>query len=259
MDSAIETVVFDLDGTIYQDTGFYRHYLRFLVEGTPRAQWGGDLTSFCGRVFRGEALKMNSFYRTAQGDFSSPGGFFNALGALRLDAWEPGAYNLGDAWAVVEYIGASLGLLGGGRREAVYARTRAAMVADGLRADAALRASIRALTGRCATVLVSNSYESTAREFLRAIGFDDVFSRAVFSARKPDGLAAALDGALPGVLARPQTILSVGDFAYNDLEPLAALGARTVWINPYEGVAKPPCDVELKTTADLARFLDSLC
>ncbi|MEA4912644.1 MAG: HAD family hydrolase [Oscillospiraceae bacterium] len=259
MFSQVETVVFDLDGTIYQDTEFHHLYLRFLVEETPYAAWGDALITFCERVFSGDALVMNSFYRTAKGEFSHPCGFFDALESLRLDAYEPGAFNLGDAWAVVEYIGRSLGLLDNGRREEVYAKTRAEMAATGLRADARLRESLRALTGRCETVLISNSYESTAMDFLRAIGFDDVFARRVFSANKPDGLLGALQGALPDALKKPQTILSVGDFAYNDLLPLRALGAKTVWINPYPNVAKPPCDLELKTTADLAQLLDSLC
>lgn len=34
MRNDIETVVFDLDGTIYQNTVFHHDYLHFLVEGT---------------------------------------------------------------------------------------------------------------------------------------------------------------------------------------------------------------------------------
>ena len=35
----IKTVVFDLDGTIYQNNRFHPDYIHFLLEGTPYESW----------------------------------------------------------------------------------------------------------------------------------------------------------------------------------------------------------------------------
>ena len=45
MHRAVNTVIFDLDGTVYQDTTFHRDYIRFLVADAPFAQWQDDLIS----------------------------------------------------------------------------------------------------------------------------------------------------------------------------------------------------------------------
>ena len=258
MTLSADTVVFDLDGTIYQDTEFHRIYLKYLVQKTPYETWEKDLAAFADDVFAGKRLIMNSFYRIADGRFSCPGDFFNMLESSLAEKEEDKTVNLGDAWAVMEYIGRSLGLLENGRRQRVYAQTRLAMAQRGLKTDHRLHEALERLKERCYTVLMSNSYESTAREFLRSIGFEGAFSSEVFSAGKPQRMKEALAGVRPGALQNPRSLITIGDFAYNDLEPLGRLGAVTVWMNPYPCVHKPPCDLELQTTADLAEFLEML-
>ena len=66
MHRAVNTVIFDLDGTVYQDTTFHRDYIRFLVADTPFAQWQDDLIQLVDGVFAGEHLTMNRFYEVKQ-------------------------------------------------------------------------------------------------------------------------------------------------------------------------------------------------
>ena len=40
--------------------------------------------------------------------------------------------------------------------------------------------------------------------------------------------------------------------------PIAEKGGRTVWINPFQGIARPNCHVELATLDDLADFLEEI-
>ena len=75
----IQTIVFDLDGTIYQNTVFHRDYLRFLVEGTGKADWADSLIAFADAVFRGERLVMNAFYDDAKIVAGTPETYFEAL------------------------------------------------------------------------------------------------------------------------------------------------------------------------------------
>lgn len=75
---------------------------------------------------------------------------------------------LGDAWAVLAYLGDALGCLDGDRANEVYRLTRLQMERAGMHGDRGLYEAIMRLEQRCRVVLLSNSYEETVREFLAA-------------------------------------------------------------------------------------------
>lgn len=262
----IRVIVLDLDGTIYQDTTFHNHYIRYLVQGTDKQAWQTELTQFAQEVFHGKRLTMNTFYRSAKILADVPEQYFSLL----EQAAEPGLsyddrppaedfINLGDAWSVVTLLGRTLGLLDAGRQDEIFIRTRQQMRREGLAPNHRLRDAIVRAGSCCTTVLLSNSYPETAMDFLRRLGCERAFDRMAFSVGKPHGLVEALNRQCPGALEQPQTVLAIGDHAYNDLEPLRRLGCRTVWINPLSGIHKPLYDICLKTTDDLAQYLDGIC
>jgi len=259
------TVVFDLDGTIYQDTAFYHDYISYLVEGTAYQAWGPRLDAFAAGVFAGQGLVMNSFYRSQRVAAQDPDEYFAALTAQRCtprtyeDALvQEGIVYLGDAWAVVTYLGTTLGLMDDGRGDALYRRMRCKMEQDGMTGSPRLKQAISRLAGRCDVIMMSNSYEATVLEFLRQLGFEGLFPCICASANKPHGMIGALVARRPDVFARAETVVSIGDHAFNDLMPVARMGGRTVWINPYPQVAKAACDVELASLDELADYLDGL-
>ena len=79
MKNDIETVVFDLDGTVYQNTVFHRDYLHFLVEGTRYEGWHTQLVEFAEQVYAGRRLQMNCFYSPKRLACQTPEAFFCAL------------------------------------------------------------------------------------------------------------------------------------------------------------------------------------
>ena len=250
MRQEIDTIIFDLDGTIYQNTEFHRDYLHFLVEGTAREGWVDSLIAFADAVFVGERLVMNAFYDASRIEASTPAAYFAALERALLPelTYEEALARAdclytGDAWAVVTLMGQTLGLLDNGRGDAVYRRTRDKMSADGMTGCLRLRRAIQGLEGRCETILLSNSYESTAMEFLQQLGFEHTFQKFVFSANKPAGMVQALCAQDAALLDRPERVLSVGDHAFNDLLPLRRLGVpdavgQPVLQHPYAGVRR---------------------
>ena len=266
MHKGIKTVVFDLDGTIYQNNSFHGDYIRFLLEGTGREDWETALTAYVDDVYRGRHLVMNSFYVSRPLEASSPDEFFRRLAKSRAEgvsfdyALEHGDeyVYLGDAWALVSLIGKTLGLLEGGRENQVYRLTRDKMSRDGMSGSVRLKEAILALGQRCHTVLLTNSYEETALDFLRQLGFDGVFTDAVYSADKPYGMARNLARRRPELYDEPESFLTVGDHAFNDLMPLQRLGCRALWINPFEGVHEPAYDETAHTPDELACCLESI-
>lgn len=265
MRQEIDTIIFDLDGTIYQNTEFHRDYLRFLVDGTGLEAWADSLIAFADAVFAGERLVMNAFYDASRIEASTPAAYFAALERALLPeltyeeavARDDCLYT-GDAWAVVTLMGQTLGLLDNGRGDAVYRRTRDKMSADGMTGCLRLKRAIQGLEGRCETILLSNSYESTAMEFLQQLGFEHTFQKFVFSANKPAGMVQALRAQDAALLKRPERVLSVGDHAFNDLLPLRRLGCRTLWVNPYRNIHTPECDATVRTPEELAGYLEQL-
>lgn len=254
----LQFILFDLDGTVYQDPYIHRDYIPLLVENSEFQPWTAALCQFCDKVLAGEALEFNAFYLPGQNHAQSPEEFFSDLQAMQRPTAEPGTINLGDAWAMVDLVGTSLGLTANGRGEELYQRTRAKMLSRAKPVDSRFRQVLECLAQKYFTILMSNSSKNVAEEYLKTIGLEGIFERTVYSARKPHGILDALNAADENILRSPDKLLSIGDFYYNDLAPLSGLGAKTIWMNPYTGVKPAPCDWELKTVQDLRIFLEQL-
>lgn len=261
MAQKIKTVVFDLDGTIYQNNEFYVDYIRLLVSGTQYAGWENRLTCFCRDVLtsvrQDKPLMMNRFYREEPLPRSSPEEFFHALEKAACDFSKDACF-LGDAWSLVQLLGNCLNLYTEDRRTTLFLQTREKMLESGLVCDEALKAAILALGQQCSTLLLTNAPPETAQHFLRSLGVENVFRQIRFNCNKPDGLLSAIEAACPGALLQPESILSIGDNAFNDLYPVQAIGGQTVWINSYPGIDTPTCNFYVKTTTELAQFLQEL-
>ena len=263
---SLNTIVFDLDGTLYQDLSIHRIYIRYLLRETDRQPWETQLISFVEEVLRGKKLEMNAFYGTDAICESRPETFLLRLGerAAHSCSYESalGANNLlylGDLWSIVSLLGEALGLPQSGWRHRVYSATRAEMALRGYTGSETLRKALKALSLRYETILLSNSPEEIAAGVLRQLGYEDVFRHIVYDANKPGGMAEALARVCPQALASPETLLSIGDHAFNDLMPVKALGGKTVWIYPYPGVKEPAYDWKLASTEDLAGFIGGFC
>ena len=262
----IKTVVFDLDGTIYQNNLFHPDYIHFLVEQTPYESWETDLISLVDDIFVGKRLVMNDYYCCAPVCADS----FTAYVELLENARIPGltfdasvarsdTMFLGDAWAVVSLIGSTLGLIQNGRGDLIYKKTRCKMSEDGMEGNMRLKAAILELGRHYETVLLTNSYEQTALDFLEQLNFSGVFTKIVYSAHKPFGLVENLTRFCPQLAEHPETFLTIGDHAFNDLMPLQQLGAKALWINPFNGVHEAKADVIVHTLDELAERLEYMC
>jgi len=261
----IKTVVFDLDGTIYQNLSFHPDYIHFLLEGSGKEEWKDALVEYVEKIYKGQRLKFNSFYCIKPLEYISLEEYFEKLETAVLDISFEEAFErkdvmyLGDAWAVLIIIGATMGLLDNGRNDIVFKKTREKMSADGMEGNMRLKNAIIELGKHYKTVLLSNSYAETAEDFLRQLGFTGVFRQAVYSARKPWGLVENLSKQCPEVLDEPETVLSIGDHAFNDLMPMQRIGCKTLWVNPFENVHEAKCDIMVHTLDELACCLEAMC
>ena len=262
----IKTVVFDLDGTIYQNNAFHPDYIHYLVEDTPYESWEAALVSFIDDVFAGKRLVMNDYYCSAPICADQFEDYTAALEKARLPglSFEASIIRddsifLGDAWGVVSLIGSTLGLTQNGRGNEIYKKTRNKMSEDGMEGNMRLKAAILELGKHYETVLLTNSYEQTALDFLAQLNFSGVFTKIVYSAHKPFGLVENLTRFCPELSEHPETFLTIGDHAFNDLMPLQRLGARSLWINPFENIHEASADLTVHTLDELAVCLERMC
>ncbi|MBQ3615242.1 MAG: HAD family hydrolase, partial [Anaerotignum sp.] len=262
----IKTVVFDLDGTIYQNNHFHPDYIHFLVEQTSYEDWEQALVSLVDDVFAGYRLVMNDYYCSAPIIADSFEAYAEKLEKARLPelTFETSVVRsdsifLGDAWAVVSLIGSTLGLIQNGRGDKIYKKTREKMSEDGMVGNMRLKAAIEKLGKHYETVLLTNSYEQTALDFLAQLNFSGVFTKIVYSAQKPYGLVENLTRFCPELADHPETFLTIGDHAFNDLMPLQQLGAKALWINPFENIHEAKADLIVHTLDELAQCLERMC
>ena len=85
-----------------------------------------------------------------------------------------------------------------------------------------------------------------------------MFDCIVFSAGKPWQAVENLKKSCPEITTEPETFLTVGDNAFNNLTPFRALGCKTLWVNPFTDIHEPKYDYSVKTLEELAQFLETL-
>jgi phosphoglycolate phosphatase-like HAD superfamily hydrolase len=118
-------------------------------------------------------------------------------------------------------------------RSAAYAASRSALHAGTVTVAApeGLADLLRRRPSDVACVLVTNAPVDGIEPVLDRLGLTGLLDELVGGARKPGGMPAVLERLLDG---RPaDRLLSVGDVWRNDLEPAAAIGAATAFVDRF--------------------------
>ena len=117
-----------------------------MVEGTDKEDWEPVLVEYVKDVLCGKRLRMNAFYRCAAVRTDDREQYFDmaekAIVLTAADKEKAGSDEtiyLGDAWAVLTFIGYSLGVFGAERCQETYRRTRRVMEESGLHGSKRLR------------------------------------------------------------------------------------------------------------------------
>ncbi|MCL2008092.1 MAG: hypothetical protein FWG77_08410 [Treponema sp.] len=264
MEPLISTLVFDLDGTLYQHMSYHRDYMAALLEGSTCVQYTEKIVNLLDAVLCGDVLKMNAYYRVSEQDFTDIDSFINHLKAGYLGS-DDGLFEeakidksiryLGDPWFLCSYFASALGIKYEYNNDS-FLKTREKMLKEGLSGSQRLLDLVKSLREGYEVFLLSNSEEMTAASFIRALGYEGVFTGVSYGSRKPFGFMESLERICPGVSQRPQTILSIGDHAYNDLEPVRRAGGKTLWVDPYNSKHPYPHGEMVSGSEDLAEYLE---
>jgi putative hydrolase of the HAD superfamily len=242
----LQTIIFDLDGTLYDEERIYDFYAEELASRLPEGvrdafvrEWGqtksGSGRSLMGlgydvagrRLFRHSGGRATE-YLTWEGEMIAPDpGEETMPGPLEFGYTTP-YINIGDWWALLAALAAHHGLPGEARQDAFRA-TRAHMSTDAgrLSPSPALRQTLGRLRGAGPRlVAMSNSPMESVVDTFDQLGIRDCFDAVVGDAAKPTGMMEFLREDVD-----PATTLSVGDNFVNDIEPALDAGARALYID----------------------------
>ncbi|MBP1964186.1 HAD family hydrolase [Paenibacillus aceris] len=264
----IEVVLFDLDGTLYQDGTFYKRYLELLFsQGTYAATLDEILEEMECLLEGRHTSSIGNWYHpctdtwTRETIENQPHVTHYTWRGMEVDVETNPSINIpaiyaGDAWSLVSIFTVKHGIAETQRQHA-FQQVRREMLqgASSFERHAGLYEAIGQLTGVRMKLLLTNSPENTGREFIAALGSSDLFTDIVYGAGKPAGLEYYMDELMKREGLRPEQILSIGDHAWNDLYPVLKLGGRTAWISAYPSSDPSPWDVRLTTLDELAALL----
>lgn len=266
----IQVLVLDMDGTLYQDESFIEPYLSYLFQGhggnSGVSMWQREAES----ILAGKhALKIGHFFsRSLKSGVEYRNGEIAGLYDWEGKRIEPSGASLdiirdihyiGDAWGVVGAIADYADVPASVRTQA-FMNIRRDMIStlNCVKPHDGVTAALRGLKSIRHKVLMTNSPEEAALDFVSRLGLDNAFDTVIYGGNKPQGLADYLQEYMNRHGISPDQIVSIGDNAWNDLYPVKKLGGRTIWISPYETYDEEKWDLRLRTLDDLEDFLVKL-
>lgn len=272
--SEIKVIIFDMDGTLYQEDTFMDRYIRYLLEGTEWEVETDAAVAEARKILTGQhPVKFGHFYHkqddlvlvqeagkfvqafTWEGRVMEGQVFAERYGQLSLG--DPCHQYIGDPWGIVGVIGLKYDIPED-KRIAAFDRVRQEMLFEPYQFDchSELFQAIQQLDG-VKKVLMTNSSVESGIQFLQYMQILHHFDEIYCDAGKPIGMRRYLESLMEGGY-HPREILSVGDNPWNDLYPVKQRGGRTCFISPYPSVDDQSWDLRLRFLDELAALMRAM-
>ncbi len=260
--STVQVIVYDLDGTVYDDTRHFELYAREIQSHLPEEVrdpfWADYTLAVEGRH---PALRIGTFYDVPRDlVLQTKGG--KVVRALHWDGTEAPPLvvrelyngplepdhstllNVGDLWWVPSAISYHYGGVPEKHGEA-FLKIREVMSDPHfvVRPIPGLAEVIASLKGKVVQVLATNSPQPDSEAILQKVGLLGHFDRMYFRSGKPSGLGPIMSEIARDYQVGMEAILSVGDNLVNEIAPTQAMGCRTVFIDPHGTAADFEADL----------------
>ncbi|KMJ59944.1 hypothetical protein AB685_03595 [Bacillus sp. LL01] len=247
----ISTIVFDLDGTLYEDTHHFQYYADLLknkltgekqdaFEKDYLAVGEGKHTLKIGRVYDAEQdliLAHNDGTVTHGWTWAGQEVPQEKLASLYPEPLPFDLLNMlsiGDLWWVPVSIGKHYGLSSEEAYRA-FLQTREHMMTDDFLLEPLVEFAevLEKLHKKYTLILMTNSPQTDSDVILKKLGFTSYFHDKIYEANKPINTADRLTYISQQHYVPFTQMLSVGDNYINEILPAARLGCKTICIDPY--------------------------
>lgn len=268
--SDIKIIIFDMDGTLYQEDKFLERYIRYLLAGTEHEGETEAAISAGRDILTGKhPFQFGHFYHK-QDDLvlvRNEDGFVQGYTwegaaiderALSYGALSSQAHDLipiGDPWGIAAVVSHKY-KLPEGKLQTAFKRVRSEMILAPYHFEVHndLFEAMEELTATHQKILMTNTYLESGIEFLNYMKIRHLFEEVHCGAEKPLGM----DDCITSLLAQgyqAHEILSIGDNPWNDLHPVKRKGGRTCFISPYPSSDPEIWDLRLTTLDELAQLM----
>lgn len=271
--SEVKVIIFDMDGTLYQEDTYLERYIRYLLEGTEHEGETEAAIREGRAILTGEhPFQFGHFYHTrddvalVRHEDSFIQGFTWEGLALdertcsyrSLSSEAAHLIHIGDPWGIAAVVSHKY-KLPAGKLQSAFERVRREMVVAPyhfeFRRD--LFQAIEDLDAAQKKILMTNTYLESGIEFLNYMQIHHLFEEVYCGAEKPLGLHCYFKTLLEqGYQAHE--ILSIGDNTWNDLHPVKRMGGRTCFISPYSSSDPESWDLRLTTLDELEQLMRAI-
>lgn len=260
----IRGIIFDLDGTLYEDTEHFRYYAERLAKRLPskrrkeywldvQAIWDGQHVLRLGRVF--DRMRDLVLETTPDGK------------VLKAWTWQGEPYDeklysqpvsfdmtkmisIGDGWWIPSAAAYHHGLK---ETYNAYLETKDYLSSPGasLTPIPGLASWLAKLQEQVKMVVVTNSDLADTKRILKNVGLDHILTSIYPDANKPKRTREVLTQVAQELALPNEQILSVGDNYLNDIFPAQQLGMKTCLIDPHGIYAPDTADIVIRSLREL--------
>jgi FMN phosphatase YigB (HAD superfamily) len=270
--SMIKVIIFDMDGTLYQEDNFMERYISYLLEGTEWEQETEASIAEARKILSGKhPIKLGHFYHKLDDVVlvQNTGSFIQGLtpegsaldGQIFVERYESLSLNdanviyMGDPWGVVAAIRYKY-KIAEHKMKYVFERIREEMLLEPyqFKCHDEMLQTIQQLDAVEKKILMTNTYEKSGIDFLEYMQIIHLFDEIYCGAEKPFGIKKYIESLLEQGY-QPHEILSIGDNPWNDLYPVKQIGGRTCFISPYPSGDAHQWDLRLYSLDELKQLI----
>ncbi|MBB5323092.1 FMN phosphatase YigB (HAD superfamily) [Anoxybacillus tepidamans] len=270
----MKVIVFDLDGTLYEDTHHFDYYAKRIEEKLREEKRTFFRKDYEAVLFGTHPLKIGSVYDAEEdlillldGD-----GFVHSVYEWNGNKWSDddvqtkyperiavdldNMLSIGDLWWVPSALGRHYGLTNK-ETYAAFLETRTFMMSPHFTMErtAGLAELLTQLRQHLFLVLMTNSPRPDSEAILEKLGLSNVFHKKIFQAKKPVDTAKHLKTICLEVGVRYEEIMSIGDNWRNDIFPAKQLGCQTIYIDPHQIGTNESADVVVRNVGEWVNLL----
>ena len=258
----IKAVIFDLDGTLYQDYTFLGRYIQHMLKEQLTPQELEEVIQEAYAILEGNhPIRIGYYYsyenqKVYAQESLKPTACYSWDGQVHMQtaAEKNCLFYIGDPWGIAGLYAEKFNVDGAIRMKA-FDQVRKEMLCEPYKIyrHQALFEAISGLKLK-KKVFMTNTPGPSALEFVEYLGIKEHFNEYVFDAKKPKGMQQMIEK-LMGEGYRPDEILSIGDNPFNDLYPVKNYGGKTCLISRYAHADSTQWDAEVQTIEELTDFL----
>lgn len=269
IDKRVDYFIFDLDGTLYEDTNHFSYYAEQLKQELKQSEWeafdaeyekmiAGNHAVSIGKVYdvvRDQVLKVDSSTMQVVQAWTWAGQPLSEA-QLKFDYPNPIACDfetmiaIGDGWWLPNACAKHFGVVD---TYSAYERTKIYMASDQFQLTRipGLREALLHLKEKKKICLLTNSEQTDVQRLLNRLDLEGIFDEIITEAKKPQMTSKHFIDLMEKHALKPEECISIGDNFINEIAPAIRLGMQTIFIDINELDYPEYSGTKVKSISDL--------